>query len=75
MHELKRKFTLRFDVDTNRWVLKNDATQKTIKVFDSKEGSTKAGVLRKVLGRQGGTVVIRTKTGTLDEERNFSRED
>ena len=71
---MKRKVSLRFDVDTNRWILRNDQTQKTVKAFDSKEGGTKAGVLRKVLGRQGGTVVIRTKTGTLDEERNFPRE-
>jgi hypothetical protein len=27
--------------------------------------------LRKALGKLGGTVIIRTKTGTLDEERNF----
>jgi hypothetical protein len=68
---VKRKFTLRFDENKNKWVLKHDATEKTVKVFKSKEDSTRAGVLRKVLGLQGGTVIIRNKTGVFDEERNF----
>ena len=69
--QLKRKYTLRFDQIKNQWALKHDATDKTIKIFKSKEDSTRAGVLRKALGKLGGTVIIRTKTGTLDEERNF----
>ena len=69
--QLKRKYTLRFDQIKNHWALKHDATDKTIKIFKSKEDSTRAGVLRKALGKLGGTVIIRTKTGTLDEERNF----
>lgn len=68
---MKRKFTLRFDETKNKWVLKHDPTEKIVRVFNSKEDSTKAGVLRRVLGHQGGTVIIRTKTGTFDEERNF----
>jgi hypothetical protein len=68
---LKRKYTLRFDDTRNKWVLKQDATDKIIRYFKSKEDGTRAGVLRKLLGRQGGTVTIRTKTGVFDEERNF----
>jgi hypothetical protein len=68
---VKRKFTLRFDETKNKWVLKHDPTEKIIRVFKSKEDSTRAGVLRRVLGQQGGTVIVRTKTGTFEEERNF----
>ena len=68
---MKRKFTLRFDETKNKWVLKHDPTEKIIRVFDTKEDSTRAGVLRGVLGRQGGIVIVRTKTGTFEEERNF----
>jgi len=68
---VKRKFTLRFDETKNKWVLKHDPTEKIIRVFDTKEDSTRAGVLRSALGRQGGIVIVRTKTGTFEEERNF----
>ena len=68
---MKRKFTLRFDETKNKWVLKHDPTEKIIRVFDTKEDSTRAGVLRSALGRQGGIVIVRTKTGTFEEERNF----
>lgn len=68
---MKRKFTLRFDETKNKWVLKHDPTEKIIRVFDTKEDSTRAGVLRSALGRQGGIVTVRTKTGTFEEERNF----
>jgi hypothetical protein len=68
---LKRKYTLRFDANTDRWVLRHEGTRKVLGQFKSKEAGTRAGVLRKLLGRQGGTVVIRTKTGVFEEERNF----
>ena len=68
---MKRQFTLRFDETKNKWVLKHDPTEKIIRVFDTKEDSTRAGVLRSALGRQGGIVIVRTKTGTFEEERNF----
>ncbi len=70
---MKRKYTLRFDATREKWVLKNDASEKVLKVFDTKEGATRAGVLRKALGREGGTVTLRTRTGVFDEERTFPR--
>ena len=69
--ELKRKYTLRFDDKTTKWVLRHDATSKVLRQFKSKEEGTRAGVLRKLLGAAGGTVLIRTKTGVFEEERNF----
>jgi hypothetical protein len=68
---LKRKFTVKFEQSRAQWILKHDDTEKIIKTFKGKEEAGRAGVLRKVLGRKGGTVVLRTKTGAFDEERNF----
>ena len=68
---MKSKYTLYFDAATTRWVLKHEGSRKLIKQFKSKEAGTRAGVLRKLLGREGGTVLIRTKTGVFEEERNF----
>lgn len=70
---MKRKYTLRFDASREKWLLKHDASEKVIKVFDTKEDATRAGVLRKALGREGGTVTLRTRTGVFDEERTFPR--
>ncbi len=70
---MKRKYTLRFDAAREKWLLTNDGSEKVVKVFDTKEGATRAGVLRKALGREGGTVTLRTRTGVFDEERTFPR--
>jgi len=40
-------------------------------MFKSKEEGSRAGILRKTLGKSGGIVVLRTKTGVFDEERVF----
>lgn len=70
---MKRKYTVRFDDSREKWILKHDGTEKVLKVFDTKEEATRAGVLRKALGREGGTVSVRTRTGVFEEERNFPR--
>ena len=68
---MKRKFTLRFDNARAQWVLAQEGTDKIVGTFKSKEDGSRAGVLRKTLGRQGGIVVLRTRTGVFDEERIF----
>jgi len=68
---VKRKFTLRFDQSKESWVLKHDDTEKVVRTFKSKEEGSRAGILRKTLGKSGGIVVLRTKTGVFDEERVF----
>ena len=70
---MKRKYTVRFDVSREKWLLIHDASEKVLKVFDTKEDATRAGVLRKALGREGGTVSVRTRSGVFEEERNFPR--
>ena len=68
---MKRKFTLRFDESKASWVLKHEDTEKIIRKFKTKKDGSRAGVLRKILGRMGGSVILRTKTGVFDEERVF----
>ena len=70
---MKRKYTLRFDNSREKWILIHDGSEKVLRVFDTKEDATRAGVLRKTLGREGGTVSVRTRTGVFEEERNFAR--
>jgi hypothetical protein len=69
---MKRRFSLRFDTKTEKWVLSSDANSKVVKIFTTKEEATRAGVLRKTIGREGGTVRIMTRGGVFEEERNFS---
>ncbi|MEK7231456.1 MAG: DUF2188 domain-containing protein [Pseudomonadota bacterium] len=70
---MKRRYTVRFDSSREKWILKHDVSEKVLKVFDTKEDATRAGVLRKALGREGGTVTVRTRSGVFEEERNFPR--
>lgn len=66
-----RKYTLRFDNAKDKWILKHDTSQKIVKVFDTKEDATRAGVLKKTIGRQGGFVRVLTRSGIFEEERTF----
>ena len=68
---MKRKYTLCFDEFKASWVLKHEDTEKIIRKFKTKKDGSRAGVLRKILGRMGGSVILRTKTGVFDEERVF----
>jgi hypothetical protein len=68
---VKRKFTLRFDQTKASWVLRHDDSERILRTFKSKEEGSRAGILRKTLGKTGGIVVLRTKTGVFDEERVF----
>ncbi len=68
---MKRKYALCFDKTKAQWVLKHDDTNKIVRTFKSKKDGGRAGILRKALGKLGGTVVLRTKTGVFDEERTF----
>lgn len=70
---MKRKYTLRFDTSREKWVLKHDASDKVLRVFATKEDATRAGALRKALGRDGGLVNVRTRSGVFEEERTFPR--
>ena len=69
---MKRKYTVRFDSSKEKWILEHDVSHRVLQVFDTKEDATRAGVLRKVIGPQGGSVRILRLNGAFEEERTFS---
>jgi len=67
------KYTLSFNEKKDRWDLTNDQTDRLIKSFDTKEAATKGGVLKRAVGREGGSVKIQTVDGKYQEERTYPR--
>jgi len=67
------KYTLEFDERRRRWDLQNDATDKVVKSFATKEDATQRGALRKAVGPDGGSVKIQKRTGRYQEERTFPK--
>ncbi|HYV33567.1 MAG TPA: DUF2188 domain-containing protein [Candidatus Limnocylindria bacterium] len=65
------KLSLVFDEKKGRWPLKQDKTGKVVKTFETKEAATKGGVLKKVLGKVGGSVKIQKENGKIQEERTY----
>jgi hypothetical protein len=68
-----KKFTLSPNPRKDAWDLINDKTDKVVKRFETKEEATKGGVLAKSLGKEGGSVKIKLKTGKYQEERTFPK--
>jgi len=66
-----RKFTLEYNEDKKRWDLENDKTDRVVKTFEIKEDATKRGVLKGILGEQGGSVKIQKENGRFQEERTY----
>jgi hypothetical protein len=52
------KFTLDKNERTDRWDLKKDSTNRTVKSFETKGDATKGGALEKAVGSAGGSVKI-----------------
>lgn len=65
------KFTLEKNERTDRWDLKQDKTDRTVKTFETKGGATKGGVLEKAVGPDGGSVKIQKENGKFQEERTY----
>jgi hypothetical protein len=65
------KFTLGYNEKKDRWDLTKDATDRTVKTFDTKEEATKGGVLEKAVGKEGGSVKIQKVDGDFQEERTY----
>lgn len=65
------KFTLGYNEKKDRWDLKNDKTDRTVKSFDTKSSATKEGVLSKSIGSKGGSVKIQKENGRFQEERTY----
>lgn len=67
------KYTLEFNEKKHKWDLENDKTDRVIKSFEKKSDATAGGVLKKVLGKEGGSVKIQTEDGKFQEERTFPK--
>jgi hypothetical protein len=65
------KFTLEKNEKLNTWDLTNDATDKTVKRFDTKAEATKGGMLERAVGSAGGSVKIQKENGRYQEERTY----
>jgi hypothetical protein len=65
------KFTLAFDAKTDKWTLRNDRTNRVEKTFGTKARAMSGGVLRRAVGRNGGSVKIKKENGRLQQERTY----
>ncbi len=52
------KFTLAYDPLKENWKVENDATDRVVRRFDTKEEATVKGALKKAVGSDGGSVRI-----------------
>ena len=66
-----RKLTLTHNKKKSTWDVKVDNTKKVLHHFRTKDNATKGGALKKVLGKQGGSVKIEKITGGYQEERTY----
>jgi hypothetical protein len=67
------KYTLEHNAKKNRWDLERDGTERIVRSFVSKEDATAAGVLKRAIGPEGGSVKIQKENGVFQEERTFPR--
>lgn len=65
------KYTLGYNELKDKWSLENDKTDRVVKNFNTKGQATKGGVLKSVLGTNGGSVKIQKENGRFQEERTF----
>ena len=69
-----RRFTLSYNSKRRTWNLKIDKTQKVLHVFIKKRDATKKGILKQLLGKEGGSVKIKSMKGEYHEERTYPRQ-
>lgn len=67
------KFTLDKNKQKNVWELTNDKTDKVVKTFSAKSNATAGGVLKRILGSNGGSVKIKFENNKFEEERTYPR--
>ena len=56
-----------------KWRLEQAGSNQAVKVFDRKADATKGGVLKKAVGKEGGSVKIHNLKGRIQEERTYPR--
>lgn len=67
------KYTLEKNERRDTWDLRNDATDKLVKRFETKGDATKGGALERAVGARGGSVKIQKENGRFQEERTYPR--
>lgn len=65
------KFTLDHDKSKGDWRLTNDASNRVVRRFETKDEAIKGGVLEKVIGTGGGSVKIKKLDNQYQEERTY----
>jgi uncharacterized protein DUF2188 len=65
------KFTLAFDEKRDKWTLRNDRTNRVEQSFGTKARAMSGGVLKRAVGREGGSVKIQKENGRFQEERTY----
>lgn len=68
-----RKFTISKNKKTGTWDLREDRSRQVIHSFKTKGNAKKGGVLKKMLGKPGGSVKFELEKGGYDEERTYPR--
>lgn len=66
-------YTLSKDHSKDEWRLTNDATNRVVRRFETKDEATTGGVLADAIGGAGGSVRIQKENGVYQEERTFPR--
>jgi hypothetical protein len=65
------KYTLALDKKNGKWTLRNDRTNRVEQSFGTKARAMTGGVLKRAVGRDGGSVKIKKENGRLQEERTY----
>lgn len=68
-----QKYTLNYNEKKSKWELENDRTDKVVKTFETKKVALSRGVLKKILGEDGGSVKIQKLNGKFREERTYPK--
>jgi hypothetical protein len=66
-----RRLTVSQNKTKGTWDLKADNSRQVIHSFQKKETAKKGGVLKKILGKKGGSVKFELEHGGYDEERTY----
>jgi len=67
------KYTLDYNEKKSKWELENDKTNKIVRTFETKETALSRGILKKILGKDGGSVKIQKLDGKFGEERTYPK--
>jgi hypothetical protein len=68
-----RRHTVTKNKKGSGWVLKDDTTNRIKHTFRTKANAKKGGVIKRLLGTEGGTVRFEKEHGGFDEERTYPR--